>query len=112
MLTRPKPAEANVRAGGTARAASDTYSEELYDSPSDWNVVDVVELVAANRGVSMAEIALAWLLSRPGVTAPIVGATRLSHLETAIRATELRLRPDEIEQLEAPYVPHAVRGDN
>ncbi|HET9372611.1 MAG TPA: aldo/keto reductase [Vicinamibacterales bacterium] len=110
LLTRPKPADANVRAGGTARAASDDYSEKLYDTPADWEVVDAVELVAANRGVPMAEIALAWVLSRPGVTAPIVGATKLSHLETAIKATELRLRPDEVEQLESPYVPHAVRG--
>jgi aryl-alcohol dehydrogenase-like predicted oxidoreductase len=60
----------------------------------------------------MAEIALAWLLSRPGVTAPIIGATKLSHLETAIKATVLRLRSDEVEQLEVPYVPHAVRGHN
>ena len=110
LLTRPKPADAKVRGDATARAASDDYSEKLYDAPTDWSVVDAVELVAANRGVPMAEVALAWVLAQPGVTAPIVGATKLAHLETAIRATELRLRPDEIEQLQAPYTPHAVRG--
>ncbi len=58
----------------------------------------------------MAEVALAWLLSRPGVVAPIVGATKLEHLDSAVRALELRLSPEEIAALESPYKPHAVRG--
>jgi aryl-alcohol dehydrogenase-like predicted oxidoreductase len=58
----------------------------------------------------MAEVALAWLLSRPGVTAPIVGATRLEHLEAAVRALDLDLTPGETARLEAPYRPHGVRG--
>jgi aryl-alcohol dehydrogenase-like predicted oxidoreductase len=58
----------------------------------------------------MAEVALAWRLSKPGVVAPIIGATKLSHLEAAIKAVELRLEPDEIAALEAPYQPHPVRG--
>jgi aryl-alcohol dehydrogenase-like predicted oxidoreductase len=109
-LTRPKPADARVRHDATARSASDDYSPRLYDSPSDWDVVDAVDRVAAARGVPMAEVALAWLLSRPGVVAPIVGATKLEHLETALRALALTLSAEEASGLEAPYRPHAVRG--
>jgi aryl-alcohol dehydrogenase-like predicted oxidoreductase len=58
----------------------------------------------------MAEVALAWLLSRPGVTAPIVGATKLSHLEAAVRALDVRLDADDVRELEAPYRPHAVKS--
>jgi aryl-alcohol dehydrogenase-like predicted oxidoreductase len=66
--------------------------------------------VAAERGLPPAQIALAWLLSKPAVTAPIVGATKLSHLEDALAAAELELDAKEVERLEAPYVPHAVSG--
>jgi aryl-alcohol dehydrogenase-like predicted oxidoreductase len=99
-----------VRSGGTARAASDDYSPRLYDQPSDWDVVAAVEQVAAGRGLPMAQIALAWLLSRPGVVAPIVGATTLSHLDSAIAALSVTLTPDECAALEAPYQPHPVKG--
>lgn len=111
MLTRPRPADSSVRNDQTARSASDTYSPHLYDDPGDWDVVDAVEKVARERGVAMAEVALAWLLSRPGVVAPIIGATKLAHLDSAVRALELRLSPEEIGALESPYKPHAVRGD-
>lgn len=110
LLTRPRPADAQVRSGGTTRAESDDYSTRLYDHPSDWEVVDAVHRVAAARGVTMAEVALAWLLGRPGVVAPIVGATKLEHLEAALRALELKLTPQERESVEKPYAPHAVRG--
>ncbi len=110
MLARPRPADSKVTGAGTARSLGDGYSVLLYDSPSDWEVVDAVERVAKARGVSMAEVALAWLLSRPGVTAPIVGASKPAHLEAAVRAVDLRLSPDECAVLEAPYRPHAVRG--
>ena len=110
VLTRPRPADSSVRNDQTARSASDTYSPRLYDDPGDWDVVDAVEKVARERGVAMAEVALAWLLSRPGVVAPIVGATKLEHLDSAVRALELRLSPEEIAALESPYKPHAVRG--
>ena len=66
--------------------------------------------VAERRGVPSAQVALAWLLQRPGVTAPIVGATKLSHLEDAIAAEQLELSEDEVKLLEEPYVPHAVSG--
>jgi aryl-alcohol dehydrogenase-like predicted oxidoreductase len=110
LLARPRPADAKVGSGGTARAASDTYSPHLYDTPSDWDVVDAVERVAKLRGATMAEVALAWLLGRPGVSAPIVGATKLEHLEAALRAVNLALSAEEGAALEAPYLPHAVRG--
>ena len=110
VLTRPRPATPDVRAGGTARAASDDYSPRLYDSDGDWEVVDAVSRVASARGVAMAEVALAWLLSRPGVVAPIVGATTPEHLSAALRALELTLTTEECAALEAPYRPHAVKG--
>jgi len=94
----------------TPRAASDDYAGMLYDQPGDWDVVEATREVAEARGVSMAEVALAWLLSRPGVTAPIVGATKLAHLDTAVAAVELELTAEECERLERPYQPHGVRG--
>jgi aryl-alcohol dehydrogenase-like predicted oxidoreductase len=93
----------------TTRAETDAFSEFLY-SEDDFDVVDQVEAVAAARGVPMAQVALAWLLAKKGVTAPIVGATKLGHLTDALAAEALQLTDDEIAQLEAPYVPHAVSG--
>ncbi len=110
LLTRPRPADADVRGGGTARAGSDDYSPKLYDTPADWDVVAAVERVAASRGIPMAQVALAWLLSRPGVVAPIVGATKPRHLADAIAALAVQLTADECTALEAPYQPHGVRG--
>jgi aryl-alcohol dehydrogenase-like predicted oxidoreductase len=94
----------------TERAESDDYARKLYDHPSDWDVVEAVNKVAQSRGVPAAQVALAWLLSKPTVTAPIVGATRLEHLQSALGALELRLSAAEAETLEAPYRPHGVRG--
>ena len=94
----------------TPRAGSDAFAERLYDHPSDWQVVEAVKQVATARGNSMAEVSLAWLLSKPLVTAPIVGATKLEHLDAAIRALDVQLTAEEIQALEAPYKPHAVRG--
>jgi len=94
----------------TVRAESDTYARRLYGGPGDWEIVQAVEGVAKNRGVSPAEISLAWLLSRPGLTAPIIGATKLDHLDAAVRSVELELDSEEIERLEAPYRPHEVQG--
>ena len=95
----------------TPRVSGDAaLAGQLYDHPGDAEVVEANRRVAAARGVTPAETALAWLLSRPGVTAPIVGATRMEHLEAAARALDLVLTPEEIAALEAPYRPHAVRG--
>ena len=110
VLARPRPADATVASGGTTRAGSDDFSSRLYDSPGDWDVVDAVERVARARGIEMAEVALAWLLSRPGVVAPIVGATKMTHLNVALRALDLVLSDEERGALEASYRPHGVRG--
>jgi 1-deoxyxylulose-5-phosphate synthase len=104
--TRAHPADRQA----TPRAASDDYARQLYDHPSDADVIEATRSVAAGRGVPMARVALAWLLSRPGVTAPIVGATKPAHLDEAIAAIDLALSPEELAVLEAPYRPHAVRG--
>jgi aryl-alcohol dehydrogenase-like predicted oxidoreductase len=94
----------------TTRANSDAFGDTLYNQPSDFDVVDACVSVAADRGVPPAQVALAWLLHRPGVTAPIVGATRLGHMSDALAAEELTLSPDELARLEAPYQPHPVLG--
>jgi aryl-alcohol dehydrogenase-like predicted oxidoreductase len=96
---------------GTARDAGDAVLfDQLYDTESDWNVVAANEKVAAARGIPPARVALAWLLSRPGVTAPIVGVTRVAHLEEAVASLDVSLTRDEVAMLEAPYWPHAARG--
>ncbi|GLZ04147.1 aldo/keto reductase [Actinomadura sp. NBRC 104412] len=93
----------------TLRAKTDAFAETLYEE-SDFDVVDAVRAVAKERGVPMAQVALAWLLGRPGVTAPIIGATRIGHLEDAVASVDLELDDAEVEQLEAPYRPHPIRG--
>ncbi len=94
----------------TTRAQTDSFGDSLYTPEVDFAVVDRAAEVAAARGVPAAQVALAWLLHKPGVTAPIVGATKLDHLEDAIAAEGLSLDADEIARLEEPYVPHAVSG--
>jgi len=110
LLTRPRPATSTVRTADTARSATDQYSLDIYDGTAQWDVVDAVERVATARGVGMAEVSLAWLLARPGLTAPIIGATKLSHLEAAVRAVDLTLSADEITTIDAPYRAQPVRG--
>jgi aryl-alcohol dehydrogenase-like predicted oxidoreductase len=94
----------------TARAQTDAFAESLYRPELDFDVVEAADAVASGRGVSTAQVALAWLLHRPGVTAPIVGATKLEHLDDALAAEKLSLSDDEITRLEERYVPHAVVG--
>ncbi len=94
----------------TTRARTDSFGDSLYTPEVDFTVVDRVVKVAQARGVAPAQVALAWLLGKPGVTAPIVGATKLEHLDDAIAAEQLSLSAEEIAQLEEPYVPHAVSG--
>ena len=97
--------------GATARAAADaTQVEHLYDHPTDDGVIAAVRTVATQRGVPMAQVALAWLLQQPSVTAPIIGATRLAQLDDAIAAMDVTLSPEECARLEAPYTAHEVRG--
>lgn len=94
----------------TQRAKTDQYGHSLYTDPADWEIVEAVRAVAAERGVAPAEVALAWLLSKPAVTAPIVGTTKASHLDAAVAAVELELTTAEIERVEAPYRPHGIVG--
>ncbi|MAE95891.1 MAG: aldo/keto reductase [Deltaproteobacteria bacterium] len=94
----------------TTRSETDGLDQILYDHPADWDVVDAVRKVASERGDAPAQVALAWLLARPAVTAPIVGATKLQHLDDAIAAVDLELSPEEIALMEAPYQPHGVKG--
>lgn len=98
------------RDGGrsTVRGGNDAFADELY-SEQDFDVVDAVVAVAAEREVPPAQVALAWLLSRPAVVAPVMGATRIGHIEDAVAATTLTLSADECARLEAAYVPHEVR---
>jgi aryl-alcohol dehydrogenase-like predicted oxidoreductase len=94
----------------TKRAQTDAFAESLYTPEIDFDVVQAADEVAAQRGVSTAQVALAWLLHKPGVTAPIVGATKLEHLEDALAAEQLSLSDEEMARLEERYVPHAVVG--
>jgi 1-deoxyxylulose-5-phosphate synthase len=94
----------------TTRARTDRFGGEWYKPAVDFEVIDRAAEVGAEHGVPSAQVALAWLLHRPGVTAPIVGATKVGHLEDAIAAEQLSLSQPEIDRLEEPYVPHAIAG--
>jgi len=96
----------------TRRSESDGYAKSLYakTAEADQRVVGRLGELAEARGVPRAQVALAWLLSKPAVTAPIVGATKLHHLEDAVAAVSLKLTQEEIKSLEEPYVPHPVMG--
>jgi aryl-alcohol dehydrogenase-like predicted oxidoreductase len=93
----------------TLRSTSDPLADEMY-SEADFGVVDAVRAVAADRRLPPAQIALAWLLRKPAVSAPIVGATKLAHVEDAIAALNVTLSDEEVARLEAPYKPHRVLG--
>jgi len=111
-LARGVLAGNRTREGGrhTTRSSTDPFTDYLYDQPTDFDVVDAVVEVAAARDVAPAQVALAWLLAKPGVTAPIVGATKKRHLKDALAAEELTLSEEEIALLEKPYVAHPVLG--
>jgi 1-deoxyxylulose-5-phosphate synthase len=94
----------------TERSESDVFGSTLYHESSDRQIVERLGKVAEARGVPRAQIALAWLLSKRAVTSPIVGATKPHHLEDAVAAVDIELSPEEVDQLEEPYVPHAVAG--
>jgi aryl-alcohol dehydrogenase-like predicted oxidoreductase len=99
-------------AGATKRAESDGFGKNLYarTTEADKRVVDRLGEVAKARGVSQATLALAWMLTKPAVTAPIVGATKLHHLQDAAAGVALKLTPDEVKSLEEPYLAHPVLG--
>jgi aryl-alcohol dehydrogenase (NADP+) len=93
----------------TARSETDAFGKRLY-SESDRVIVDRVAEIADQRGISRAQVALAWMLSKPVVTAPIVGVTKDHHLDDAVAAVDVQLSEEEIARLEEPYTPHAVAG--
>jgi aryl-alcohol dehydrogenase (NADP+) len=96
----------------TERIQTDEYGKTLYNSSvdSDRQIVEQVAQVAASRGLSRAQVALAWMLHKPVVTAPIVGTSKPSHLEEAVAALDVSLSAEEIATLERPYVPHQIAG--
>jgi aryl-alcohol dehydrogenase (NADP+) len=96
--------------GETLRARTDDYAQELYFADSDFTIAQRVVEIAGRRGVKPTQIALAWLLAKPGVTAPIIGASKLPHLDDAVAALAIRLDAEETAFLEAPYQPHAILG--
>ena len=100
-----------TRTGGTTlRSKTDAFGDRLYYHDSDFDVANAVAKVAEARGVTRAQIALAWLLHKPGVTAPIIGTTKLAHLEDAVGAVNVRLSEQEMAILEKPYQPHPILG--
>jgi len=96
--------------GETVRAKTDEYAQKLYYQDSDFVVVDRLTEIAEKRGVPNAQVALAWVLAQPGITAPIVGASKMQHLEDAAAALKIKLTDEELKALEEPYRPHAVLG--
>jgi aryl-alcohol dehydrogenase-like predicted oxidoreductase len=96
----------------TKRAETDRFGHTLYTDPHDWDVVEAVKSVAAQRGDAPARVALAWLLSRPAVVAPIVGASKPAQLADAIASVDITLSAEEVAALEAPYRPHPILGHN
>lgn len=103
-----KRGEAKPKA--TARARSDDYAREMYFQDHDVDVLDAVLAIAKKRRVKPVQVALAWMLAKPVITAPILGTSRLEHIDDAVGALALRLDADEIAPLEAPYRPHLVLG--
>lgn len=102
-----RPADAK-----TERSETDRFGQYLYRKTveADAQVIDRVGAIAAARGVSRGQVALAWILAKPGVTAPIIGATKIEQLNESVAALDLELSSDEIRQLEEPYIPHPVVG--
>lgn len=105
-------AQNRTRGGGgeTVRAKSDPFANQLYFREEDFVVAERANEIAEARGVSGSQIALAWLLNKPHIVAPIIGATKMDHLEQAIAALEIQLSEEDVKQLEEPYKPHPVRG--
>jgi aryl-alcohol dehydrogenase-like predicted oxidoreductase len=94
----------------TSRARTDQFAHGLYYQDADYRVVDRITEVARKRGVSNAQVALAWVLHQPGITSPIIGASKMQHMEEAVQALDLQLDEAELKALSEPYVPHAVLG--
>jgi len=96
--------------GSTARAKTDDFARNMYFREYDFEVLSAVEQIAKERSVTPSQIACAWILQAPGVSAPIIGATKLAHLKEAIAAVDVKLTADEVAALEKPYRPHPILG--
>ena len=96
--------------GETVRAKTDDYGQKMYYKPEDFTVAQRVQKIAARRGVTASQVALAWMLSKPYVTAPIIGASKMKHLEDDVAALEIKLSDEEIKSVEEPYVGHPILG--
>lgn len=96
--------------GDTKRSKSDSYGQAMYYRDEDFTVAERVAEVAKERGVTSSQVALAWMLNKPHISAPIIGATKMEHLDQAIAALEIKLSDDEVKRLEEPYKPHPVLG--
>jgi aryl-alcohol dehydrogenase (NADP+) len=107
FLTKNRPKGTD---GATVRGKNDGFAQSMYKEAADYEVVDQVSAIAERRGISNAQVALAWLWHQPGVTSPIVGATKLEHIDDAVKASTLTLTREELEALGKPYVPHPVLG--
>jgi aryl-alcohol dehydrogenase (NADP+) len=94
----------------TIRAQTDLYAQQMYYREEDFDVAERAQEIAEARGVTPSQIALAWVLNKPYITAPIIGASKMDHLEQAIAALEIQLSPEEITRLEEPYRPHPILG--
>jgi 1-deoxyxylulose-5-phosphate synthase len=94
----------------TVRAQTDEFAHKLYYQDSDFEVVDRLSAIAKQRGIPNAQVALAWVLQQPGITSPIVGASKMQHLEDAVKASEMTLSEEELKSLAEPYQPHSVLG--
>jgi aryl-alcohol dehydrogenase (NADP+) len=100
------------RAGGgeTIRAQSDPFANQLYFREEDFIVADRASEIAASKGVTASQVALAWMLHKPHITSPIIGASKMDHLDQAIAALDIQLSAEEIQRLEEPYKPHPILG--
>jgi len=99
-----------MEGGSTSRSKTDTFAKQMYFKDADFKIADAVSEVAKNRGVSAAQVALAWVLQAPGITAPIIGATKIPQLQDLISAVDLQLSFEEVKNLEGYYRPHAILG--
>jgi len=98
------------KGGDTTRARTDEYAREMYYQPDDFAVAERLQEVAREHARKPTQIALAWILSRPGMTAPIIGATKMAHLDDAVAALQIKLSADDLRRLEEPYRPHPILG--
>ena len=99
-----------VDRGETLRAKTDDYAQKLYYRDSDFAVVESVSAIARKRGILNAQVALAWILQQPGITSPIVGASKMGHLDDAVAAMSVKLDDEELKALAEPYRPHGILG--